>query len=1042
MKKFFLLPIVIVFLLMAFLPKNVFALDLNPSYLLLSRMQTNVTGVEMILLITPNRNFAAGSELTLSFPDIDDGDWCRQNDLNLDVTGVSSSTIDSGSWDIDLPLPGSITAKCYQGIGMDSSDRIVISSIGGLTGGVSYGVRIHSNPGLATGPTAGVNNLTVQLVRGVQVDSMTFGVNLMGTDSLQLNAFVNDDNFSTLQVLDATVEKGIWSRIRVRILDSQGNPIQGRAVVLGIDLPDLTNWEIEQPTLLTNVNGVTEGRVRGLVTGLVKITAKDETFSQDIILRAFGWLNVTAVPPITLQPLPMYSSGLSREINWTSLGPGYQYYIECSLSPTFNVIFKNSGWITGNNHTFTGLAYGNAYYYRGKVRNVANFESIYSNIVSSIQAEQPSGVIEVLDPTVEKGIWSNVRVTVTDSGGNPLPGRQIVLMIDRSDMTNWQIEQPPLTDANGVTQGRIRGFELGIVKVTAKDTTIPIEFIIDAHDWLQVINVPTITLNSLPMYSKGLTRNISWNLLVGSYEYLVEYSSDSNFSIVSGNSGWINSNNFTFGSLRHGQGYFYRGKVRNVAGIESAYSNVVSSIQDNEAPQINELDFKLVSVGGVEKIQGTFLVTDLSGVSSVLFKCKEGGGEYKSCGILSSSGNFHYITIEGSELRNFRRSDGGYRFSYCFEASDIVGNQGSLCNDKDFPLEKVVVLEPTKEETTATRLQTSPVVERVGQTVEDFVVYIQDLEVDTRRVSLTSVGLVSTVTPLTIFSFFANPGSFYYVGQVFVGLFGFFRRRRKVLPYGYVYDALSKEPVNRAIVRIYEGKKVVFSTVTNVYGVFFAALEEGEYTIKVTSTEYSFPSKLISGNTDYPLENIYKGEMFKVEKDSNVQYAIPLDPIDVNQANYAKVLLINRITRFMKEFQRGLLFLGFLIALFVYIRVPETFNFVILLLYLPLLTFNLALSYGTRKKEHFGIVKDEDGNLLNGLVLALREMEFEKIVTKRISNERGQYTLLVPGGIYRLEVLSPGYEIKNLQEKDLYFEAPLKKPLLIKKNLIVGKISK
>ncbi len=1066
-KRCFFKYFVFLFFFFVFWASQAFAL--NPSYLFLEKNSVNTASVKMVLLVTPTKSFSSGSELTISFPDNEDEGWCKQNDTEITVSGAVSSLVNTDGWTIDLPLPGILTAKCYQGLGENSYDRIVVSGIDSLSANTSYGLQIHPNANFSTGPNGGTNNIVVELERGLERVATAFAIYLHGPDGLLVTAFIDQDNFSTVQVLDPVVEKGIWSRVRVRILSSQGNPIPGRTVNLRLDLSNTTNWEIEQPSGLTNIDGIVEGRIKGLESRLVDVLALDKSFSQDVFIDDRDTLTVRDVAKITLNQLPMYTTGLSREITWSSIGTNYNYFIECSLDPQFGSILKNSGWITTSKYTFQGLEYGKAYYYRGKARNIGNVESDYSNIVSSIQAERPTGAVEVLDPTVEKGVWSNVRVRVLDSQGQPMSGRTIILNIDRP-MANWAIEQPTsVTDNNGYTQGRIRGFEAAITKVTAVDRTIPLNYHLEGFDWLRVTEVPTLALHELPRYSKGLTRLITWNFVQGddTYQYYIESSTDINFTGLVNNSGWVSLNEYLYQNLVNEQTYFYRGMLRNSANVVSSYSNVVFSSQDNQGPTIDEMDFEVFEEQEAKRAKLSFLIKDFSSVSRVEFECKnpKQNNEYVSCGSLSSSNNFHDVSFTEDGLQDYKVNDTEYYLDYCVNAWDIVGNNGSLCAEKTFKLEIDVVeqetrevekkLEPKKvvepEPVQETRVFTpvteaignvfKPILEIITRSIESTVAYIQDMTFDDEAVGTTSVAIVSTVTPITIFTILFNPANFYPVGQIALGLVGLFRRKKKVLPYGFVYNAVTKEPINRAIVRVFKNNKLVSTAVTDAYGVFTANLEAGQYYLKVVINGYTYPTKLIKGETDRPFENIYRGGKFIVEEESQVQYSIPLDPIESSGFKFTKTIILNKLSNFISGFQKILVVVGLLVAFFLYLRTPDVFNLTILLFYIPLLFLNLFLSYDSQKSK-FGVVRNKEGQVLKNLELGLREMEFERIVAKRVSNDNGRYKFVVPGGKYRLEVLNPNYEIKNLKGNALVFKSNVKKPLLINKNLVLVKKEK
>ncbi len=1019
------------------------AIGLNPSYLLLEDSRVNTANKSMVLLVTPEESVSSGSKLEIFFPESEAGQWCKSNGAEVSVEGVSSSNIDLEGWNIDASLPGDLSAVCNQG----SGDSIVISNIGDLSASVSYAVNLGPNANFSTPTSAGTKNIIVQLTRGLVAQATAFSIYIQDSTGMTVSGFVDQDNFTTMQVTPTTVEIGIPATIRVTTLDSKGNPIQNRDVELSLNVGNMSNWSLSPSVGKTDFDGRLQSQIIGSEVRTVTISALDKSFSSNVTIQSTATLRVRAVPTVTLNSLPLYTTGRSREVSWSSLGSGYTYKVECSKDPSFNILEQESEWISQNKFTFENLNHGESYYYRARVKNSAGFLSNYSNTVSSIQSERPSGAARVLTSTVERGIWADIEVTVVDSQGNPMSGRTIVLDVDRLDKSQWEIQQPAVTEGDGIARGKVRGFEVANAKITAVDTTQGTQTFLEGFDWLSVVDLPKPNINSLPEYSKGLTRLITWNLLAGSYNYEVESSTSSDFS-NSKKSGWISGSQYVFSDLKHGEGYYYRLRARNSANVTGPYSNVVFSIQDAQAPTIEKTNFEVLSREDGKRVRFTFLVKSISSVKEVGFTCKDVYGEFVDCGSMRSVEGFHYITITEEELRAYNPGAIGetpeYTLEYCFKAEDFVGNKGSFCKEKKFTLKDPVIEKVIPEVEQTDNLMSrvfTPLRENVQKSIENTVVFIQDLEINDTTVQTASIVVASSVAPATIFTVLLNPSNYQASGQLLMGFAGIFRRKRKVLPYGYIYDSVTKESINKAIVRIYKEGKLIVTTVSNVYGVFTANLEAGVYDLKVLANDYSFPTKLIMGSVDSPLENIYKGGQFVVQEESQLQYSIPLDPVSATTIATTKTKLVSYLGKVFLGFQRVLIVVGLFVALFMYIRNPDTLNLFILLLYIPILFFHMFLSLGS-KRHSFGMVKDKEGNLLDGISLGLREMEFEKLEAKRVTNNRGRYKFLVPGGHYKLEVLTPGYEIVNLKEKALYFKGNVKKPLLVNNNLVLAKTLK
>jgi hypothetical protein len=191
---------------------------LTAAYLYLSRIKTDINGssatVEYVLAIAPTQTIPTGGTVTLYFPDGDDASWCRTAG-SLTVAGVAASAADmtSTNWDIDsaLPTSGTLTAACTQGSGASSVDTITISSVGALTAGTTYGVKITngSTAGvIGTDDTAGEHEVTAEAKNGTTIDSGTFKVYLIANDQVVVSATVASTPSVNCSISANTVDLG------------------------------------------------------------------------------------------------------------------------------------------------------------------------------------------------------------------------------------------------------------------------------------------------------------------------------------------------------------------------------------------------------------------------------------------------------------------------------------------------------------------------------------------------------------------------------------------------------------------------------------------------------------------------------------------------------------------------------------------------------------------------------------------------------------------------------------------------------------------
>ncbi len=179
---------------------NTKASSLGETYMFFERMQINKeTG--FVLLLTPSQDFTSGTDeriLRINFSDTA-GEWCQTDGAILPISGVETSQINIEGWEINTDLPGDLVAKCYRG-DEETNDYIEITGIGGLTGGLGYGVSLDSSEDFKTGTTIGTNHVTIMLSEGSNSESVTINVNLLALDQVTVSAVVSGINTITCSI--------------------------------------------------------------------------------------------------------------------------------------------------------------------------------------------------------------------------------------------------------------------------------------------------------------------------------------------------------------------------------------------------------------------------------------------------------------------------------------------------------------------------------------------------------------------------------------------------------------------------------------------------------------------------------------------------------------------------------------------------------------------------------------------------------------------------------------------------------------------------
>ncbi len=248
----------------------------------------------------------------------------------------------------------------------------------------------------------------------------------------------------------------------------------------------------------------------------------------------------------------------------------------------------------------------------------------------------------------------------------------------------------------------------------------------------------------------------------------------------------------------------------------------------------------------------------------------------------------------------------------------------------------------------------------------------------------------------------------YFLMQLFFSILSFLGLRKKGKPYGVIYNSVTKEPINKAIVRIYNNQgKLVRTDVTNIYGVFTADLEPGKYRFQVHAPGFKFPSTLL-GNTssDAPYQNLYYGDLTKIEKE-DPEFSIPLDPIKVPKYKSTIVKLRSTIGKIIKFISPILLAVGFTTTLFTLLKYNDLYSKILMALYIPSIILTLHTIFSKVKK--YGLIMSNKKQPLKGVEIGLKELNYDKIIGKRATDENGLYRFIVSPGSYELVILNNNY---------------------------------
>ena len=624
-------------------------------------------------------------------------------------------------------------------------------------------------------------------------------------------------------------------------------------------------------------------------------------------------------------------------------------------------------------------------------------------------------IVEVREP-------ASVNISLLFADGTPNKNRKVEIYI-KSGGSTVTIVQPELTNSQGKATGSISSTVPGTYLVCAKDITEGDEIFIEDCKTLYVIPVPPPLMVEEPLYTPSNLNTVMWSHSgTGQYQYYTEVSRLLDFSIISNKSGWIDNQTYTFKNLSDGQIYFYRVKARNAYGGESVWSNIVFSVQDVTPPVISVIQISDIGENTTTEWDRDFLINikyrikDNIEISRRDFWCVRENGERYDCPYTAQiDGDFWIVSIKLKDLENDDHIYLYNEYRFCVEAADLVNNVSRNCDAKlrvpdfvgeELPPEDVVPpLVPPKppvekpKPTIPKRLkkEITDLIDTTISTIGPDVV--EDITVITTTVN-TLVGLVSLLILANI------PSALLRALFALLSLFGF-RKKENVI--GYVYNSATKNPIPQAIVRVFNSNhELVWTDVTDSNGYYRGGkLDDGEYYIQVTARDFIFPSNVILSKTDSPLENIYRGDFFLPEKNTIPNFSIPLDPVELSKRRMLSAKVKSRTKVLLKVLQILLFCFGLLFSILALYITRVWWNYFVIALYIiPLIGL-------LKKRDKYGVVYDEEKNLLEGIIVGLNEMEFGKLISKRVTDADGRYRFIVDKGVYELTILNSNFKPKD-----------------------------
>jgi len=233
--------------------------------------------------------------------------------------------------------------------------------------------------------------------------------------------------------------------------------------------------------------------------------------------------------------------------------------------------------------------------------------------------------------------------------------------------------------------------------------------------------------------------------------------------------------------------------------------------------------------------------------------------------------------------------------------------------------------------------------------------------------------------------------------------------RKRVKPWGVVYDSVTKQPLDPAYVTLKDSKgKDIASAITDLDGRYGFLVSPGVYQLSASKTNYDFPSQKLAGRVrDEFYNDLYFGGSVEVKEGREaIIKNIPMDPLKFDWNEFAKkdkklMKFYSRFDMVLRKIIDLFFVVGFFVAIVAYFAAPYPYNLIILIVYLALLGLRFT---NIRPRSYGNIIDGATGNPLSFSVLKIMMPDSSVEIAHKVADKYGRYYCLVPPGRYYVKI--------------------------------------
>ena len=260
------------------------------------------------------------------------------------------------------------------------------------------------------------------------------------------------------------------------------------------------------------------------------------------------------------------------------------------------------------------------------------------------------------------------------------------------------------------------------------------------------------------------------------------------------------------------------------------------------------------------------------------------------------------------------------------------------------------------------------------------------------------------LNPMSIYDFLLIPIRLW---SLLLGAVGLAKRKK---PWGTVYDAVTKQPLDPAYVVLRSSEGVdVATAITDLDGRYgFVAPAPGTYTLVANKTNYAFPSlKLVGHDHDELYRDLYFGEHFTIATAGEVVTRnIPMDPLKFDWNEFAKrdqnlLRFYSRREKWLLRLSNVFFYLGFAVSSVAVLLSMTKYNIIVFCLYIVLF---FVRKFGLKARPFGRVVSIETGDPVPFAIIRVTQASTHVEVMHRVADQFGRYYALLPNGDYVIRI--------------------------------------